>query len=150
MTLSSAGQLSPLYLSPLGQQRFAGGTPIRISFPVKYVGTVPIDARFVLYIYEGSILPRHGRLIAQYEKAEHFEPEEEKDLVFEHRTVSTMEARRDLGLEAFKNTERVYSGEWNDVYFVTTATEQMMGMVALMIPLALMGMMLPMIIEEVR
>jgi len=146
MSSALASQLSPVY-SPLQQQRFAGGIPIRISFPVKYTGTVPVDARFVLYIYEGSALPTHGRLIAQYEKVEHFEPGEEKDLVFEHRTVSTGEVRRDLGLEAFRNTERLYSGEWDDTYFVTTTTEQMMGWVVLMIPLALVGMMIPLIRE---
>jgi len=138
-------QLSPGYSPQV--QKFPGGVPVRITFPAKYTGTVPVDARFILYIYEGSVLPTPGRLITQYEILEHFEPGEEKELVFEHRTVSTMVDRRDLGLEALVNTERVFSGEWDDIYYVATTTEQMMGWVVLIVPLALVGMMMLMIRE---
>jgi len=105
---------------------------------VKYIGTVPVDARFILYIYEGSVLPTPGRLLATYEKIERFEPGEERKLVFEHQTVSTWEARRDIGLEAFRNAERIYSGEWDDRYFVVSPARQMIPLMLMMLPLVLL------------
>jgi len=140
--------LVPQLLQLYDQPKFFGGVRVRISFPVKYMGAVPVDARFVLYVYEGSILPWHGRLITSYEKVEHFEPYEEREIFFEHRTVSTGEGRRDLGLEVFKDTLKLYSGEWDDPYFVTTVPEQMTGWVMMMVPLGLAGMVI-MMVEEV-
>ena len=119
---------------------FAG--EVLISVPVRNTG-VACNVEVNLYIYEGSWLPGHGTLLAHYTQDVRFEEGEDKEVVFAHSVIQTGQGRRDIGVEVVAGGLVAASVEFDDVYSVSTAMEEVMGGITAMLPLmAMMGMMM--------
>lgn len=126
---------------------FAG--EINISVPVRCTGdsgTFEVN----LFIFEGSILPGHGRLLAEYTQDVSLVRGQQKDVVFPHTVVPTGEARRDTGVEIVAGNRVLASREFDDVYEVETqgAGGGLTDMIGMLMMLGMMAMVMPMFGES--
>jgi len=125
----------------------APGT-VTIVAPIRNLGPA-VDATVKLYVYEGSWLPTHGKLLAEYSQDVHFDEGGRKEVEFTHAVVVTDEARRDVGVEVLVAGEVQASREFDDVYTMPTRQGQAMGMLMQMLMIMPMFMMMGMLMEGV-
>lgn len=118
-----SGQFSVL----VGQKNFADGQKIIITCPITSMCNVACDATVILDIWEGSVMPGHGDLMATYEKAVHFEAGETKEVEFSHKCNETAEFRRDVGVTVVVDSVEVESEEWDDLFHVAKPEEAGVG-----------------------
>lgn len=132
-------------------EQFSG--EIEITIPIKCTGP-SVDATVALYIYEGSWLPTHGTLLAEYYQDVHFEQNIAKDVTFRHQIVPPTSRdpsdwltgpskTRDIGCAVEVGGEVVAGHEWDDVYAVSGGggfIDVMMPMMGLMMMLGMVGM----------
>lgn len=103
------------------------GTKIRIKCQVKSNMAVAVQAKLLVYIYEGSILPGHGTLLATgYTDPLVIDPGATVTLSIVHTTLAGGIDRRDVGVRAYALEGSVWvdtgqAAEWDDVYFVSQA-----------------------------
>ncbi len=130
--------VSQLLVQP--SQALAG--TVLITVPIKCTGDAA-EATVYLYIYEGSALPGHGRLLARYEQAVSFLKGQQRTVEFLHEEQRTREARRDVGVEVAVGGNVCVSREFDDVYYAAT-TGGGMEIFSAMLPMMFMVMMLGM------
>ena len=115
---------------------------ITISLPVTCSGAA-VAAEVRLYIYEGSLWPQHGALLASYSQQVQFGEGETRELAFSHSVIVTSESRRDVGVEVIVDGQTVVSREFDDVYHVSSGGTDMSSMMGMMVVVMMTGMMLP-------
>lgn len=130
----------------LVQPRQALSGKVVVSVPIKCTGDAA-DATVHLYIYEGSALPTHGRMLAHYEQSLAFAKGEQRTVEFLHEEQATSEARRDVGVEVEVKGSICASREFDDVYYAAT-TGGMEGFSA-MLPVMLMVLTVGMVTQVV-
>jgi hypothetical protein len=116
-----------------------------ISVPIKCTGDAA-EATVHLYIYEGSLLPTHGRPLAHYQQDVSFAKGQQRTVEFLHEEQATQEARRDVGVEVEVGGNVCVSREFDDVYYAATTGGGMEG-VSAMLPMMFMVMMLGMVTQ---
>ena len=120
---------------------------IVLSLPVTCRG-MATTATVKLYIYEGSLWPQHGAMLASYSQEVQFGEGETKDMAFSHAVIATGESRRDVGVEVIVDGQTVVSKEFDDVYHVNGSSgSDFSSMMGMMVAVMMMGMMMPMLEE---
>ncbi|MBA7555060.1 hypothetical protein ES705_47708 [subsurface metagenome] len=96
------------------------GTPITITCPVTSACTEEQTATAKVKIYEGSIYPGHGALIAtKTSPAFSIAPDQTYDVIVHHTAIAGTIDRRDVEVEIYVGGKLVKESEWDDVYYVT-------------------------------
>jgi len=115
---------TPLGWVPAARTEFPPGTRIRITTPVTMTSGEPVDARVRVGIFEGSILPERGTLIATITSAWlRIARGQTLNFPVEHTTVERPGVeRRDVNVEVqyllAGRTESGGSLEWDDLFWV--------------------------------
>ena len=135
--------------SPLSIRPSQVSGEVFITVPVKCVGPAAL-ATVKLYVFEGSIWPTHGTLIAEYSQQVEFMGGQTLDVVFAHTIVARGGSRRDVGIEVIVEDRVVASAEFDDVFEAVTTGGGMdiSGMMGMMVMLMAMGMVVPMLSGE--
>lgn len=95
------------------------GDPITITCPVTSVCTKEQTAIAKVKIYEGSIYPGHGSLIAtKTSSAFSIAPGQTYEVIVHHTTILGTINRRDVEVEVYVGGKLVKESEWDDVYYV--------------------------------
>jgi len=102
---------------------FLPGTNIIVSVPITNKSTVSVRTKVKVYIYEGSLLPGHGTLLATKTSDEYTIPVNGNyTFSVTHTTVQGTIDRRDIGVEVqYWDGSKWATGktaEFDDVYFV--------------------------------
>ncbi|MBA7606571.1 hypothetical protein ES703_13721 [subsurface metagenome] len=98
------------------------GTAITITCPVTSRCSTPQTATVKVIIYEGSILPGHGAIIAtKTSPAFSISPGEIYNVIVHHTAVAGTIDRRDIQVEVYIAGRLVKESEWDDVYYVVPA-----------------------------
>lgn len=96
------------------------GTAITITCPVTSACTKQQTATAKVIIYEGSLMPGHGAVIANYSSpAFTISPGQTYNVTVSHTAVAGTIDRRDIQVEIYVAGKLVKESEWDDVYFVT-------------------------------
>jgi len=101
------------------------GTPITITCPVTSVCTEEQTATAKVKIYEGSIYPGHGALIAtKTSPAFSIAPGQTYEVIVHHTTIAGSIDRRDVEVEIYVDTQLAKESEWDDVFYVGGPPEE--------------------------
>lgn len=96
------------------------GTAITITCPVTSRCSTPQTATVKVIIYEGSILPGHGAIIAtKTSPSFSISPGETYNVIVHHTAVAGTIDRRDIEVEIYVAGKLVKQSEWDDVYYVS-------------------------------
>jgi len=95
------------------------GTPITITCPVTSACTKEQTIKVKVIIYEGSILPGHGSIIAtKWSPIFTISPNQTYNVTIHHTAVAGTIDRRDIQVEVYIDGRLVKESEWDDVYYV--------------------------------
>jgi len=98
----------------------APGTDITITCPITSRCTGVQTATAKVIIYEGSILPGHGSVIATKTSPPFsISPGETYDVIAHHTAIAGTIDRRDVEVEVYIVGKLIKQSEWDDVYYVT-------------------------------
>jgi len=96
------------------------GDPITITCPVTSACTEEQTATAKVKIYEGSIYPGHGALIAtKTSPAFTIAPGQPYEVIVHHTAIAGTIDRRDVEVEVYVGGKLVKESEWDDIYYVT-------------------------------
>ena len=95
------------------------GTAITITCPVTSACTKTQTITAKVIIYEGSILPGHGAIIAtKTSPSFSISPGEAYNVIVHHTAVAGTIDRRDIEVEIYIASTLVKESEWDDIYYV--------------------------------
>lgn len=95
------------------------GTPITITCPVTSACTKEQSIKVKVIIYEGSVLPGHGAVIAtKWSPIFTISPYQTYNMTIHHTAVAGTIDRRDIQVEVYIDDRMVKESEWDDVYYI--------------------------------
>jgi len=95
-----------------------GGTPITLTCPVTSRCSGQVEAYIKVNIYEGVYVGKGDLLDSYISNPFSISPNQTKNIIVNHTTISTDDERRDVEVEVWVGSKKIKDGFWQDVYTV--------------------------------